>query len=90
MTTLLEEYAALALDKQTTLERLTDTAAAWFVDQNIGQLTLGDEHFTIHWLGTYSHHSGSWLWAWANSFILIGNGKTSPVLHKSIHKIERD
>ena len=46
MTTLLEEYAALALDKQTTLERLTDTAAAWFVDQNIGQLTLGDEHFT--------------------------------------------
>ena len=71
MTTLLEEYAALALDKQTTLERLTDTAAAWFVDQNIGQLTLGDEHFTIHWLGTYSHHSGSWLWAWVNPHLTM-------------------
>lgn len=71
MTTLLEQYAALALDKQTTLERLTDTAAAWFVDQNIGQLTLGDEHFTIHWLGTYSHHSGSWLWAWANPHLTM-------------------
>ena len=71
MTTLLEEYAALALDKQTTLNRITDTAAAWFVDQTIGQLTLGDEHFTIHWLGTYSHHSGSWLWAWANPHLTM-------------------
>ena len=71
MTTLLEQYAALALDKQTTLNRITDTAAAWFVDQNIGQLTLGDEHFTIHWLGTYSHHSGSWLWAWANPHLTM-------------------
>lgn len=59
MTTLLEQYTALALDKQSTLERIADTAAAWFVDQNIGQLTLGDEHFTIHWLGTYSHLYGA-------------------------------
>lgn len=78
MTTLLEQYAALALDKQTTLNRITDTAAVWFVDQNIGQLTLGDEHFTIHWLGTYSHHSGSWLWTWANPHLtMTANGAAS-------------
>lgn len=71
MTTLLEQYAALALDKQTTLERLTDTAAAWHVDQERGILTLGDNPFTIRWLGTYSHHSSSWLWAWANPHLVM-------------------
>ena len=46
MTTLLEEYAALALDKQTTLNRIADTAAAWRVDLENGILTLGDNSFT--------------------------------------------
>ena len=71
MTTLLEQYAALALDKQTTLERLTNTAAAWHVDPERGILTLGDNPFTIRWLGTYSHHSSSWLWAWANPHLVM-------------------
>ena len=46
MTTLLEQYAALALDKQTTLNRIADTAAAWRVDLENGILTLGDNSFT--------------------------------------------
>ena len=71
MTTLLEQYAALALDKQTTLQRLADTAAAWRVDQETGILTLGGDTFTTRCLGTYSHHGGSWLWTWANPHLTM-------------------
>ena len=34
-------------------------------------LALGDSAFTTRWLGTYSHHSGSWLWAWANPHLTM-------------------
>ena len=69
MTTLLEQYAALALDKQTILNRITDTAAAWRVDLESGILTLGDDTFTVRCLGSYAYQSSSWLWLWANQHL---------------------
>ena len=69
MTPLLEQYAALALDKQTTLNRIADTTAAWRVDLETGILTLGGDTFTTRFLGSYAYQSSSWLWLWANQHL---------------------
>ena len=81
MTTLLEQYAALALDKQTTLNRITDTAAAWRVDLESGILTLGDDTFTVRCLGSYAYQSSSWLWLWANQHLKMRADEADIVKH---------
>lgn len=64
---LLERYAALAYDKQNDLyEVIGDNA--WNADLNVGTISFGPElDFPIQILGTFSHSSETWLWAWANA-----------------------
>jgi hypothetical protein len=63
---LLERYAAIAFDKQNDLyEVIGDNS--WNADMNTGTISFGPELvFPIQVLGTFSHSSETWLWAWAN------------------------
>ena len=63
---LLERYAALAYDKQADLyEVIGDTT--WNVDMNPGTIAFGPQLvFPMQILGSFSHASSTWLWAWAN------------------------
>lgn len=64
---LLERYAALAYDKQSDLyEVIGDNA--WNADMDTGTISFGPELvFPMQVLGTFSHSSETWLWAWANA-----------------------
>jgi hypothetical protein len=64
---LLERYAALAYDKQNDLyEVIGDNS--WNVDVDTGTIAFGPELvFPLQILGTFSHSSRTWLWAWANA-----------------------
>jgi hypothetical protein len=64
---LLERYTALAYDKQNDLyEVIGDNA--WNADLTAGTIAFGpDLVFPLQVLGTFSHSSETWLWAWANT-----------------------
>jgi hypothetical protein len=64
---LLERYAALACDKQNDLyEVIGDNS--WNADMDTGTISFGPALvFPMQVLGTFSHSSQTWLWAWANA-----------------------
>jgi len=64
---LLERYAAIAYDKQNDLyEVIGDNS--WNADVTAGTISFGPELvFPMQILGTFSHASETWLWAWANA-----------------------
>jgi hypothetical protein len=64
---LLERYAAIAYDKQNDLyEVIGDNS--WNADMDTGTISFGPELvFPLQVLGTFSHSSETWLWAWANA-----------------------
>ena len=64
---LLERYAALACDKQNNLyEVIGDNS--WNADLDAGTIAFGPELvFPLQVLGSFSHTSETWLWAWANT-----------------------
>jgi hypothetical protein len=64
---LLERYAALAYDKQNDwYEIIGDNS--WNADLDAGTISFGPELvFPLQVLGTFSHSSQTWLWAWANA-----------------------
>jgi hypothetical protein len=64
---LIERYAGIAFDKQADLyEAIGDNA--WNADLDIGEISFGaGKNYPVQTLGTYSHSSNSWLWAWANN-----------------------
>ena len=64
---LLERYAAIACDKQNDLyEVIGDNS--WNADMDAGTISFGPELvFPLQVLGTFSHSSQTWLWAWANA-----------------------
>ena len=64
---LLERYAAIAYDKQSDLyEVIGDNS--WNADMDAGTISFGPELvFPLQVLGTFSHSSETWLWAWANA-----------------------
>lgn len=65
-TELLEQYAAVALEKQIDLYEVIGDSA-WNFDMKSGTITFGKEFvFPVQVLGTFSHSSETWLWAWAN------------------------
>ncbi len=63
---LIERYAGISFDKQSNLyETIGDNA--WNADLDIGEISFGaDKKYPVQTLGTYSHSSNTWLWAWAN------------------------
>ena len=65
--TLLERYAAIACDRQNNLyEVIGDNS--WNADMDTGTISFGPELvFPMQVLGTFSHSSQTWLWAWANA-----------------------
>jgi len=64
---LLERYAAIAFDKQNDLyEVIGDNS--WNADVPAGTISFGPALvFPMQILGTFSHASETWLWAWANT-----------------------
>jgi hypothetical protein len=63
---LIELYAGVSFDKQADLyEAIGDNA--WNANLDIGEISFGaGKNYSVQTLGTYSHSSRSWLWAWAN------------------------
>jgi hypothetical protein len=63
---LLERYGAFAYEKQLDFAEVIG-ANNWNVDIQQGKISFGpDLNFSIQVLGTLSHSSATWLWAWAN------------------------
>jgi hypothetical protein len=64
---LLERYGGIAFDKQLDFADVIGNNN-WNVDMAKGQIEFGpDLSFPIQVLGTISHSSETWLWAWANT-----------------------
>lgn len=63
---LLERYGGIAMEKQLSVGE-TIGSLDWNVDMTAGTATFGsDLTFPIQMLGSVSHQSQTWLWAWAN------------------------
>ena len=63
---LLEQYGGVGLDKQHSLAEIIGDNN-WNIDVDKGTISFGhDLEFPMQILGTYSHSSETWLWAWAN------------------------
>ncbi|SEW53520.1 DUF6882 domain-containing protein [Chitinophaga arvensicola] len=63
---LLEQYGGIGLDKQRNLYEVIGNNA-WNADLSKGEISFGGQlAFPIQVLGTFSHSSKTWLWAWAN------------------------
>lgn len=64
--TLLEQFCGIALHKQMDFYDVIGNRN-WNADLDIGEISFGDGlDFPIQSLGTFSHGSQTWLWAWAN------------------------
>ena len=64
---LLERYAALACDKQTDLYELIGDNS-WNADLDAGTIAFGPALvLKVQVLGTFSHSSQTWRWAWVNA-----------------------
>ena len=64
---LIEQYGGFALEKQDNLANLIGELP-WNANLDDGEIRFGDNlFFPIQILGTFSHSSQTWLWAWANS-----------------------
>jgi hypothetical protein len=64
---LIEKFGAFAIEKQLFFADIVK-AMDWNVDIRKGQIFFGEDLvFPIQVLGTFSHSSETWLWAWANS-----------------------
>lgn len=64
---LIERYGAIALEKQDNLYEVIGNNN-WNADIEKGTISFGDNlEFPIQILGTFSHSSQTWLWAWANT-----------------------
>jgi hypothetical protein len=63
----LSHHVATALGRQFAFAEFLGQRS-WGVDIGSGTVTFGDDlSFPIQLLGTESHKSGTWLWAWANT-----------------------
>ena len=63
---LIERYGGVALEKQHHFADIVGDLS-WNVDMQTGKISFGDKFiFSFEILGTFSHSSETWLWAWAN------------------------
>ena len=63
---LTEQYVGLAFEKQMDLDGVIDNKP-WQIDMDKQQLIFGnDVYCSFQLLGTFSHSTKTWLWAWAN------------------------
>lgn len=63
---LIERYGGIALDKQLAFGEAIGNNN-WNVDMTQGTISFGEDlTFPVQVLGTISHSSQTWLWAWAN------------------------
>jgi hypothetical protein len=64
---LIERYGGIALDKQLDFGEVIGNNP-WNVNMNQGTISFGQNlTFPVQVLGTISHSSQTWLWAWANT-----------------------
>lgn len=64
---LIERYGGIVLEKQLDFGEYIGTAG-WNIDMTKEEIRFGNDLiFSIQVLGTISHSSQTWLWAWANT-----------------------
>lgn len=63
--TLFEQYAGIGFEKQYSLAEVIGDND-WNLDMDEGMISFGNIKMSVQVLGTYSNHSATWLWAWAN------------------------
>lgn len=77
---LIERYGGIAFDKQLDFGDIIGENR-WSVDMAKGEISFGENlTFPIQVLGTFSHSSESWLWAWANT----KSGLSEKVIQQSL------
>ena len=63
---LIEKCGGIALERQLHFGEIVGDLS-WNVDMQTGEISFGDKFaFPFQILGTFSHSSETWLWAWAN------------------------
>lgn len=68
---LLEKFAGIALEKQFDFAELIGNNN-WNADMIAGTISFGENLiFPIQEMGTFSHSSKTWLWAWANTQVEV-------------------
>lgn len=63
--TLFEKYAGIGFEKQYSLAEVIGDNN-WNIDTGTGLISFGEIDMPMQIIGTYSFHSETWLWAWAN------------------------
>lgn len=64
---LLAQYGGIAMEKQIELGNVIGTNS-WSVDITTGEISFGEQlTFPMQILGSWSHVTNTWLWAWANT-----------------------
>ena len=63
---LIEQYGGLGFEKQIDLDGVIDDKP-WEIDMDAQQIVFGgDLYCSFELLGTFSHSTATWLWAWGN------------------------
>jgi hypothetical protein len=76
----MNHFGGLALEKQLDFGEQVGTLA-WMADVQLGTITFGETiAYPMQILGTFSHGSQSWLWAWANA----QSNLPAPVLRQAL------
>ncbi len=77
---LLEKYGAIVLEKQLDFADLIGEYP-WSVDMKKGEISFTEDlTFNFQIMGTFSHSSETWLWAWANE----QSGIPEPLLEQAL------
>ncbi|MBB6005211.1 DUF6882 domain-containing protein [Arcicella rosea] len=87
---LLERYGGIALDKQIDFGTVIGNNS-WEVDLHKGTISFGEDlTFPMQALGTISHSSQTWLWAWANTKSGLSESIVEQSLHLKKYGVEND
>jgi uncharacterized protein YbaR (Trm112 family) len=87
---LFERYSGVALEKQLAISDSIGNLD-WNVDMSSGTATFGKHlTFPIQMLGSVSHQSNTWLWAWANSQAQISSDSLTQAFQLKAYGIKNN
>jgi hypothetical protein len=87
---LLERYSGIALEKQLAMTESIGSLD-WKVDMNAGTSTFGNRlTFPIQMLGSVSHQSNTWLWAWGNAQAQICSNSLTQAIQLKAYGIKNN
>ncbi|WNR46857.1 DUF6882 domain-containing protein [Paenibacillus roseipurpureus] len=90
MQELLERYSGIAFEKQLAINDSIGNLD-WNVDMSAGTATFGNDlTFPIQMLGSVSHQSNTWLWAWGNAQAQISSDSLTQAMQLKAYGIKNN